>query len=74
MSAHAEILRGAKILMNDLEGMGTTVVLARVVDSWVYVANVGDSRALSYRNGVLKQLTEDHSVAARMVREGELDR
>jgi protein phosphatase len=71
-TAHEEILRRSSML-NELEGMGSTVVLAWAVDGWVHVSNVGDSRAYLYRSGKLRQLTEDHSIAARMVRQGELD-
>jgi protein phosphatase len=71
-AAHEEILRRSSFL-NALEGMGSTVVLAWIVNGWVHMANVGDSRAYLRRSGSMRQLTEDHSIAARMVRQGKLD-
>jgi len=60
-----------------LEGMGTTLVAAALVVSGesprVLVANVGDSRGYLLRDGTLRQLTEDHSVAAELVRLGRLE-
>lgn len=53
------------------EGMGTTAVMASVIGSNMYVANVGDSRLYLIRNGI-KQITEDHSLVEEMVRNGEL--
>lgn len=57
----------------DLQGMGTTFVAATVLESTMYVANVGDSR-LYVVNDNIKQITEDHSLVEEMVKTGELDR
>ncbi len=43
-------------------GMGTTIVTAFFAENQVYVGHVGDSRVYFFREGVLKQLTEDHSL------------
>ena len=53
-----------------LHGMGTTVTMAFQLDSQLCVVHVGDSRAYVYRNDVLHQLTQDHTVIADMVRAG----
>jgi protein phosphatase len=44
-----------------LEGMGTTLVSALIVNKTVYIANVGDSRAYCYKRKKLSQITKDHS-------------
>ena len=54
-----------------LYGMGSTMVAATVVGDCLYVANVGDSR-LYLLDGDLRQITQDHSLIAEMVRMGEL--
>ena len=53
-------------------GMGTTMTVALVEDSVVTFGHVGDSRAYILREGVLEQLTEDHSLVAELVRVGKL--
>jgi protein phosphatase len=55
-----------------LQGMGTTCTLILVDDSEVHIGHVGDSRAYLFREGELSQLTEDHTLVARMVKEGRL--
>jgi len=51
-------------------GMGTTIVaLVRRGDK-VFIGHVGDSRSYVLRNGVLVQLTDDHSWVAEQVRMG----
>ena len=57
----------------EYSGMGTTFVVATVVDKVVYVMNVGDSR-LYYYDSKLKQVTMDHSLVEELVRAGELNR
>jgi protein phosphatase len=55
-------------------GMGTTATVA-VVDEHagtLTLAHVGDSRGYRYRDGVLEQLTTDHSLVAELVRTGRL--
>ncbi|MEW6434703.1 MAG: Stp1/IreP family PP2C-type Ser/Thr phosphatase [Myxococcota bacterium] len=45
------------------KGMGTTIVSVYFAnDNNVLVAHVGDSRVYFFRDGVLKQVTEDHSL------------
>lgn len=56
----------------DLEGMGTTLVACVVLDQQLLFANVGDSRAYTYRNGSLQLITEDHSFVSELQRQGGL--
>lgn len=53
-------------------GMGTTLTLAVVEDERVTVAHVGDSRAYLWRDGRLRQLTEDHSVPGALLKQGRI--
>ncbi|KGL40924.1 protein phosphatase [Listeria newyorkensis] len=55
-----------------LQGMGTTLVAAVFSNSQIIVANVGDSRGYIMKNGVLEQLTEDHSLVNELLRKGEI--
>jgi PPM family protein phosphatase len=52
--------------------MGTTAVVAVQREGQVYVAGLGDSRALLIRDGKVEQLTVDHSVAQALVTSGVL--
>lgn len=55
-----------------LEGMGTTLVVATVIEHTLYFANVGDSR-LYVINDEIRQLSRDHSLVQEMVRLGGLN-
>jgi serine/threonine protein phosphatase PrpC len=50
---------------------GTTLTMALVLDDGAYIAHVGDSRAYIGERGTLQLLTQDHSVAARLVEMGQ---
>jgi serine/threonine protein phosphatase PrpC len=61
-----------------LSGMGTTVVAVRFggtqAEPVAEVAHVGDSRAYLVREGEMRPVTEDHSLVAELVRNGDLTR
>ncbi|MCQ2519905.1 MAG: Stp1/IreP family PP2C-type Ser/Thr phosphatase [Lachnospiraceae bacterium] len=57
----------------ELQGMGTTMVVATVIDEVLQVANVGDSR-LYVIGEEIRQITTDHSYVEELVRVGGLDR
>jgi protein phosphatase len=53
-----------------LAGMGTTLTLTWSLGADLFVAHVGDSRAYLLRDGVLRRLTRDHTLAAEMTAAG----
>lgn len=59
-----------------LEGMGTTLCALALVRTdegdMLGVVNVGDSRMYLLKEGVLQQVTEDHSLVATLERQGKL--
>jgi serine/threonine protein phosphatase PrpC len=68
-----DTLRSKAHEQSELEGMGTTFVVATIIYNVLYVANIGDSR-LYLINDNIKQITEDHSLVEAMVKNGELNR
>ena len=54
----------------EMKGMGTTCVALVVHGGRAYFVNIGDSRGYLVRNGVLRQITLDHSWVAEQVRAG----
>ncbi len=50
--------------------MGTTLTAAVLEGNRLYVAHAGDSRCYLWRDGVLRQLTDDHSWIAEQLRSG----
>jgi protein phosphatase len=52
--------------------MGSTLTLAVVEGDSATVAHVGDSRAYLWRDGALRQLTEDHSVPGALLKQGKI--
>lgn len=51
-------------------GMGTTLVMAVLVDQKAYIANVGDSRAYLLKENKMVQITKDHTLVQALVDEG----
>ena len=68
--AHQEVRRQG--VQQQLPDMGCTLVAALLFPRHFIVANIGDSRAYVLREGRLVQVTQDHSVVAQLVREGEI--
>ncbi len=57
-------------LHRECSGMGTTVAIVKVETDRIYVAHVGDSRVYWWHEGILTQLTTDHSLVEELVRGG----
>lgn len=56
----------------EMEGMGTTIVIAIICRDMLTLCHVGDSRCYMHREGRLKQLTSDHSLVQEMIDSGKL--
>jgi PPM family protein phosphatase len=56
----------------DLNGMGTTIVLAIVFAQDALIAHLGDSRAYEYTEGKFIQLVEDHSLVNELIKMGQI--
>jgi len=53
-------------------GMGTTATIAALLDSRLFVAQVGDSRAYILRHGKLVQVSRDQSLVNQLIEAGQL--
>jgi serine/threonine protein phosphatase PrpC len=53
-------------------GMGTTLTVAYSVGLDLFVAHVGDSRAYLYRQGALRHITRDHTLAQHLADRGDI--
>lgn len=59
---------------SDSAGLGTTVTAIYIESGFCYWAHCGDSRFYLCRGGILKQITDDHSLVEEMVRGGIISR
>lgn len=55
-------------------GMGTTCSMLMIIGDRGFIGHVGDSRIYLIRDGLIHQLTEDHSLVNELVRRGKLKR
>ncbi len=58
----------------EFQGMGCTLVAAVIEDGVLYAANIGDSRLYLIHDGVIRQITRDHSYVEEMVAMGMMKR
>jgi protein phosphatase len=54
----------------DLAGMGTTFTVAYTVGTEAFIGHAGDSRAYLWREGSLRRLTRDHTLAQNLLDAG----
>lgn len=66
---HSEAAKDAK-----KRGMGTTLVTLLVVGTQAFIIYVGDSRIYLLRDGLLEQITEDHTVYNELIKRKKMPR
>jgi PPM family protein phosphatase len=65
-------IRNRSALLPELHGMGSTMSVVALFGSTLALAHVGDSRIYLLRGGVLRHLTEDQTLVSRMLADGAL--
>jgi serine/threonine protein phosphatase PrpC len=55
-----------------LKNMGATFIVCHIHSSTAHILHAGDVRAYHFRNHTLKQITEDHSSVAELVKVGQI--
>lgn len=71
MEAH-DAVRAEAASQKDARPMATTLTLGIGVWPWLYVVQVGDSRAYIYTHGELRQITRDQTIGQQLVDQGAL--
>ena len=59
-----------KIMRENSFRMGTTLALVVISDNSVMAYNIGDSRIYKFQDGVLSQISEDHTIARQKIKMG----
>jgi serine/threonine protein phosphatase PrpC len=68
-----EVIRDRAQAEPALAGMGTTATVTYSVGDNLFVLHVGDSRVYLFRQGELRQLTADHTVAQLLIDAGQIE-
>lgn len=72
--AEANTLIHTKAASNkEYKGMGTTLTAAFFDSGRLFIAQIGDSRAYLFRDGVLSRVTVDHTLVGEMILRGEIN-
>lgn len=66
-----EIIEHTKIHPEAM-GMGTTIVMALLTNSYLLFGNIGDSSGFVFKNGKLTKVTKDHTLVNLLVAAGDL--
>lgn len=69
--ANKEIYKKSLELL-EYKGMGTTVSLCYIFNSYIYIGHVGDSRVYLIEDDNIHQITEDHSLVNELLKRGEI--
>lgn len=69
--SNVEIYEAAKKDDNKT-GMGTTLTIGFIINNRLVIGHVGDSRVYRLSGNVMERLTEDHTVAEEMLKEGRI--
>jgi PPM family protein phosphatase len=68
-----DLFQQANLAISEVvRGGGTTLSAVLAIDSELFLAHVGDSRVYLLRNGEIQQISEDHSLVAMKVANGEI--
>jgi len=70
LSASHQAILAESTSSESLRGMGTTFTVAYVVWPKMWIVHAGDTRCYLFRDGVLNQLTRDHTLANQMASQG----
>jgi len=69
VEANSQVFKSSS--MDNLKGMGTTLLEVIICADRAFVCSIGDSRAYLYRQERLQQITTDHTVADYYLKRGE---
>lgn len=68
------LVKNKSYTSKELEGMGTTVVLAMIKNDMLYISHVGDSRAYLYEDKNFIQLTKDDTLVNVLIDAGTISK
>lgn len=71
--ANQEVYRKS-LELESYNGMGTTLILATILNNRLFVGHIGDSRVYVINGGGTSQVTVDHSYIEELIRTGSLSR